>query len=125
MAIDGKQVKNFANPNGTTKVLYEDGVYRAPGAMGSTTFATVEINLGNVAIDGGEFVITGTGFTIGRPVLIVQASGPYTGKGDMMDEAADQCTCTGIVISVTEIKVFWKAIESPLVGNIKFNYSIL
>ncbi len=34
MAIDGKQIKDKSNPTGTTKVLYQDGVYRSPSASG-------------------------------------------------------------------------------------------
>jgi hypothetical protein len=122
--MDGKQVKNLDNPTGTGKYLDERGQYvTLPSGGGS--FTTIEANLGNQPRLSGEFTITGTGFAVGRPVLITQAMGPYTGKGTLADEAADQCTATAVVINSTTIKCIWAAVRSPLKGNVKFNYTIL
>lgn len=95
------------------------------GGGGSTIFTTVEKNLGTVPRLQGEFTIAGAGFTVGRPVLIVQASGPYTGKGTRADEALDMAAANGYVLNASTIKVFWQALRSPLKGNVKFNYAIL
>jgi len=95
------------------------------GGGGSTTFTTIEKNLGAIARYQGEFAIVGSGFSVGRPVLISQASGPYTGKGTLADEAADMVICNGYVLDASTIRVFWQALRSPLKGNIKFNYAIL
>lgn len=95
------------------------------GGGGSITFTTVEKNLGNVPRYQGEFTITGSGFTVGRPVLISQASGPYTGKGTLADEALDMAIVNGYVLNATTIKAFYQVVKSPLKGNIKFNFAIL
>lgn len=97
----------------------------ALGGGGSTTFTTVEKNLGSVPRYQGEFTINGSGYTVGRPVLIAQASGPYTGKGKLADEGLDMVIVNAYVLNTTTIKAFYQAVRSPLKGNIKFNFAIL
>jgi hypothetical protein len=94
------------------------------GGAGSAVFTTIEVDLGLVARRAGHFIITSSGLTIGKPVMIQKASGPYTGKGSRSDVAEfDLITATGAVISATEIEVFWQS-QGPVRGNIKFNYLI-
>ena len=87
---------------------------------------TVEKNLGTVPRLSGSFQITGlSGLTPGDHVLIVQAPGPYTGKGTLADESSDMVMANGYVLSATVIQVYWQSVKSPMRGNIKFNYKIL
>lgn len=92
----------------------------------SIVFGTVEKDLGNVALASGTFDITGlTGLTANKPVLVRQAAGPYTGKGDLEDEAEmDQAIANGFVLSATAIRVFWQSVDSVMGGNVKFLYLI-
>jgi hypothetical protein len=69
-------------------------------------------------------VITTTGLTAGKHVQIVQANGPYTGKGDLADEAEmDQIQVSAKTISTTQIECFWQS-SGPVVGNFKFAYQV-
>lgn len=93
-------------------------------AGGAPTLTTVEVNLGSVCRRSGRFTIAGSGMTIGKPVMIQQASGPYTGKGTRSDEAEmDQVTVTGKVISATVIECFWQA-RHRVRGNLKFDFFV-
>src|SRR5688572_30269977 len=57
------------------------------GGASGLALTRVEQNLGSLARRGGTFDITGlSGLTSGRPVMIVKAAGPYTGKGTREDE---------------------------------------
>lgn len=94
------------------------------GGGGGATVVEVEINIGSNPVRCGRFVITSTGLTVGKPVIINQASGPYTGKGTLADEAeCDSLTVQGKIISATEIECFWGSI-SIVRDNFKFNYFI-
>lgn len=119
--FDGKQVKNKANPNGTGKYLDERGQYiTVPGA---SAFQTVEIDLGT-SKRSGNFIITSSGLTVGKQVIISQATGPYTGKGTLADESEmDFIGVNGVVVSATQIKCFWNS-NTVVKGNFKFNYLI-
>jgi hypothetical protein len=94
---------------------------------GSFSITTVEIDLGNVGKDSGDFQITGlSGLPIGNPVLIMQAPAPYTGKGDLADEGEEMVLCNGYVLDASTIQVYWSSVnQSSLNGNIKFMYKIL
>ena len=87
----------------------------------------VEKNLGNPA-NSGSFTISGlSGLTVGRPVLVHEAVGPYTGKGDMQDEAEmDQVIVAGIVTAADTIKCWWHVLGGFIVtGNFKFQYLVV
>lgn len=100
-----------------------DEVAGAP-APGAAAFSSIEANLGSTARRSGSFLITGSGLTTGKPVMIAKAAGPYTGKGSRADEAEmDLITATGVVISATQIRVYWQS-QGPVRGNHKFNYQI-
>ena len=103
----------------------EDGFETAPPAAGSASaFTTVEIDLGAVPRRSGSFTIAGAGMTPGKPVMIQQAAGPYTGKGTLADEAEmDLLQVTASVTSATVITAYF---TSPLLvaGNFKFDYLI-
>ena len=93
-------------------------------SAGSLTFRVAEINLGSFARRSGKFTIAGVGLTIGKPVTIFQAIGPYTGKGTLADEVEmDQILATGSVTSATVITCYWTT-QYRVAGNIKFNYLI-
>lgn len=115
---------SIAFPGGTTDFLRADGAFAPPTA--SIVLTTVEVSLGSApsATRSGKFTIAGAGLTIGKPVSIQQASGPYTGKGTRNDEAEmDQVLVVGKVISAIAIECFWKS-QHRVRGNFKFNYLI-
>jgi hypothetical protein len=58
-----------------------------PPGGGGGSLTTVEVNLGATAKTGGSFTITDATISPTSKVLIVQAPGPYTGKGTLADEA--------------------------------------
>jgi len=98
----------------------------APGSGGSPIFTTVEVNLGAApnARRSGRFQITGSGLTAGKPVLVRQAAGPYTGKGTRSDEAEmDRIACVGTVKDAITIEVYWQS-ERRARGNVKFAYLV-
>lgn len=100
----------------------------APGSGGSFVFSLVEKDLGVLPRYGGAFDITGlSGLTAGKPVMVTQRAGPYTGKGDREDEAEmDSLTVTGFVVDATTVRCYWNvpSRNGPVVGNIKFQYLI-
>lgn len=108
-----------------------DGPAGPAGPIGPTgpvgppvSFTVDEVDLGAIAGRSGKFTIAGVGMTIGRPVLITKAIGPYTGKGTLEDEAEiDLITVTASVTSATEITAYWQS-DGPVCGNFKFNYVI-
>lgn len=92
---------------------------------GAVTLTVVEKDLGSAPVNGGTFDITSSGLTTGKAVLIQQAAGPYTGKGDREDEAEmDLVTATGYVVNATTIRCYWQAHQGPVVGNVKFQYLV-
>ena len=92
------------------------------GAPGLTT---VEVNLGATWRRSGSFQIAGlAGLTIGKPVYIQQATGPYTGKGTRLDEAEmDMVLVLAKVIIATTIQCYWNS-RYKVRGNFKFNYFV-
>jgi len=98
------------------------GVISATG--GGLTLGTAEVNLGSAPKHGGKFTISGSGLTVGKPVLIQQASGPYTGKGTRADEAEmDQVSVTAKVTDATTITAYWTSARRVR-GNFKFDYQV-
>ena len=93
-----------------------------PGG-GSTSYTTVEVDLGSTPVTEGVFSITTTGLTADKQVLIYQANGPYTGKGTLADEALmDQILIkVAYTTSTTNIDVYWYSLTA-VKGNFKFNY---
>lgn len=95
----------------------------ATGGAG-VTLSTAEVDLGSNAKTGGAFTIAGTGLTPGKPVLIAQAVGPYTGKGTRADEAEmDQVNVAASVTDATTITAYWSSARR-VKGNFKFNYQV-
>lgn len=97
------------------------------GPPGSGTFGLTqcEQDLGG-PVTSGQFDIAGlSGLTVGRPVYVQQAIGPYTGKGTLDDDIEmDIIIAAGLVISSTTIRVHWQSMCGPVLGNFKFNYVI-
>jgi hypothetical protein len=91
---------------------------------GKPAVITVEKDLGALPRTSGTFDITGlSGLTPGTPVLIQQASGPYTGKGALADEAEmDALIVNAFVLDATTIRAYWHALSGFVIGNFKFNY---
>ena len=98
------------------------------GAGAGFTFTVVEKDLGSAPRYGGTFDITGlVGLTVNKSVLIQQAVGPYTNKGDRQDEAEmDQALVTAYVFDATTIRCYWQTSVSngPIAGNVKFQYAV-
>ena len=92
---------------------------------GIGTLTTVEIDLGSAARTAGNFTISGlSGLTIGKPVNIFQAVGPYTGKGTSADEAEmDNVSVKASVTAADTITAYWNA-DGFVKGNFKFNYLV-
>jgi hypothetical protein len=96
----------------------------AGGPGGNPVVTTAEVNLGSTPRRSGRFTLAGTGMTVGKPVMIQQATGPYTGKGTRADEAEmDQVSVTAKVLSATVIEAFWQA-RGRVRGSIKFDYFV-
>lgn len=95
------------------------------GSGGAASFITVEKDLGSSPRTAGSFSITGlSGLTIGKPVLITQAVGPYTGKGTLADEAEmDQVSVSASVTAANTITAYWTAMNNVM-GNFKFDYLV-
>lgn len=95
------------------------------GGGGSSVFSVVEANLGTKPVPNGTFDITGlTGLVTSKPVFVMQASGPYTGKGTLSDEIEmDHIVATGYVLNSTTIRVNWGC-ATRVAGNVKFNYLV-
>lgn len=88
------------------------------------TLTTVEVNVGSVPKSGGTFTIAGAALTVGKPVLINQAVGPYTGKGTLADEAEmDQVNVAASVTDAATITAYWSSARR-VKGNFKFNYQV-
>jgi hypothetical protein len=114
-----------ASGGGTSNFLRADGSWTPP-PTGSGTFAppVVEVDLGSQGKRSGRFVIPGVGLTIGKPVIVQQSAGPYTGKGTLADEAEmDRLNVNGSVTSATEITCYWGC-RTRVRGNFKFAYAI-
>ncbi len=94
-------------------------------AGGSPSFGVVEVNLGYPTRRSGTFAITGlSGLTIGKPVQIWLARGPYTGKGTQPGEESMYAgQITGACTAVDTISASF-AFGSRIGGMIKFNYLI-
>lgn len=111
-----------ASGGGAVNFLRADGAWVAPGGGGGLTLLTTEVNLGSGGVSG-SFTIAGAGMTPGRPVVCVQAAGPYTGKGALEDVAEEPVWCTAVVTSAVLITVYWQS-SRPVGGNVKFNYAV-
>jgi hypothetical protein len=132
---DVRGIRETAGPTLLTMGAVADGQYLlrsgttviggTPGAgPGGLTLTTVEVNLGTYARRSGRFNITSSGLTSGRPVMIVKANGPYTGKGTRSDEAEmDGITVSGKTTSTTNIECFWQS-STKVRGNHKFDYAV-
>jgi hypothetical protein len=96
-----------------------------PGGAAEVVLSSFEANLGATARTSGSFLIQGlSGLTVGKPVLIQKATGPYTGKGSRADEAEmDLITTAGVVESSSTVRVYWQSAKLVR-GNFKFNYLI-
>lgn len=125
MPIDGKYVKNLANPTGTGKHLDERGFWVPDSVPGASTIFTVEKDLGYPAKNSGSFLITGlAGLTPNNQIVISKAAGPYTGKGDSPDEAEmDMVVVSAYVLDANTIKAHYNS-NGLIGGNMKFNYLI-
>lgn len=89
-------------------------------------FQIIEANLGTPAKRSGTFLIAGlSGLTVGAPVKLWLAPGPYTGKGFTGADEVQlyEIDATGIVTAVDEIRVYWRS-RYRVRGNVKFNYLI-
>jgi hypothetical protein len=128
--FDGAIDLNGAGVGTSGQVLTSGGVgaaptWTTPGGGGATTFTEVEKDLGTVPRLAGKFTITGlSGLTIGKPVIISQAVGPYTGKGTLADESEmDGLIVKAVVTAVDVITAYWNAM-TRVKGNVKFNYLV-
>jgi hypothetical protein len=114
-----------ASGGGSTAFIRADGTWAVPaGGGGSLALTTVEVDLGTVPRNSGNFIITTSGLTSGKPVIIGVAAIAFTGKGTATDESEmDGLTVTGQTTSTTTIQCYWTSATSVL-GNFKFNYVV-
>lgn len=96
------------------------------GPAGSgATLALVEVDLGSQGRRSGRFTVGGlSGLTVGARVHMLQAPGPYTGKGARADEA--EMDVVDVAASVTAgdtISAQWRS-RTRVRGTIKFSYQI-
>lgn len=112
-------------PGGTTTFLRADGTYASPVASLSLTTTECNVAPSPQTRRSGHVQITGlAGLTPGKPVLVQQAAGPYTGKGTRADEAEmDMLTVTGKVLNATTIDLYWQS-KYQVHGNFKFDYAV-
>lgn len=108
-----------AGPQGIT------GPQGPVGSGGGGALTVVEIDLGASGRRSGKFVIGGlSGLTVGKPVAMLQAPGPYAGKGTLSDEAEmDVVEAAASVTSASAITGFWRS-RTRVRGAVKFNYQI-
>lgn len=110
---------------GTTKYLRADATWVVPPT--APTFTLVEPTL--VAFPdarrSGSFQISGLPiWSAGKTVLIRQANGPYTGKGNLADEAEmDHVVVTGKVVTASLIQCYWES-KYRVRGKFKFDYLV-
>lgn len=124
-AVDDR-VSSLLTAGTNVTLTYNDGAntLTIDAAGGGSTWTNVEKDLGTTA-RSGKFTISGlSGLTIGKPVIIQQAVGPYTGKGTLADEAEmDEVSVSGSVTATDTITAYWKS-QTFVKGNHKFNYLI-
>jgi hypothetical protein len=89
-----------------------------PGAGGAPVFLSTTVSLGASPAPDGNFTIGGAGMTIGKPVLVIHASGP----GGYLDEA--KVTCRGVVESAVLIRVYWSGEGLSVLGSHTFDYLV-
>ena len=94
------------------------------GGGGPAAFSTVEVDLGYPARRSGSFAIPVAAQTVGKPVQIWLARGPYTGKGTAAGEEGMYAgQITGLVTAANTISASY-AFSCRIGGVIKFNYLI-
>lgn len=90
-----------------------------PSGSGGLTLTQVVKSLGTKPATDGKFDITGlSGLTVGKPVLVIDATGPGSNKDD------DKVTAYGEVISTTSIRVWWRTDKVGVSGSHTFYYAV-
>lgn len=106
-----------ASGGGTTNFLRADGTWAAPpSGSGGLTLSTVTVDVGSFPKTDGKFSISGTGLTVGKPVLVIHAAGP----GGWFDD--DKVDAYGQVTSTTNIDVYWTGMA--IQGSHVFKYAV-
>lgn len=110
----------------TSSVLTWNGSSWQPPASGGSssgvTISSVNIDLGSKPVASGNFTITGSGFIVGKTVIITQSSGPATNAGTIPDAVElDQIQVTGYVLNSTTIQCYWGSV-TYIAGYYKFDY---
>ena len=109
---------------GATGPAGATGATGATGASGGIAFTTAEVNLCSLPRRSGNFTISSSGLSVGKPVLVVQSRSAYTNKGTLADESEmDNITVTSVTISSTVIKCAWQS-RTAVKGNFKFDYVV-
>jgi len=95
---------SIATTGSTTEYLRGDGTFATPsGGGGGGSFVSVDVDLGTRPSTDGKFSITSSSLTAGKPVLVIDAAGPFGVYDD------DKVTAYGIVTSSTNIDVYYTA----------------
>jgi hypothetical protein len=92
----------------------EDGFIPGPtGPQGPTgpslTIKTTEFNVGTTAIFSGSFPVTDASVSASSKILI-QSTGPYTGKGTRADEAMMDIIQAVALPGTGTFRVFWEVV---------------
>jgi hypothetical protein len=87
---------------------------------------TVQVDLGGPAREGHFFITDPLIADYTTKVLVMQATGPYFGKGTLADEATiDRVTCLTSVVP-GEATVYWTALDRQRIkGYMRFTYLVV
>jgi len=112
-------------PGGGTTFLRDDATFALPpGGGGAPVWSTVNIDLGVSPRFSGNFTIVGVGLTVGKPVIVAPAVGPYPGSGSLADEVElNDILAAGVVESATVIRVYWRA-NHRVSDTVRFDYIV-
>jgi len=128
----------YDNGDSTKKAVFQlSGVSAAttrtltvPNASGTlaltangSLLTSVEVDLGSTARRSGQFTITDAAISGTTKIIVLQAGGPYTGKGTLGDEAEMDALVCAATPGSGSATVYWNS-ATRVKGNVKFHYVV-
>lgn len=103
-------------------IIWNGSAWAPATPTASVAGTTVEVDLGSTPKTSGRFTITDASISATSKVLVWQASGPYTGKGTLADEAAMQpVNIVAVASGSGSCTVWWETppmvVVSPVVPD--------